>query len=1061
MADQSYSKEERILESLKFLDEINELLSEEFNLALFETVIDKVGKFFKASKIYYVKCFGINYWEVRVNWSKDKQILKPHISGNWENLISLYSYLSTGNYVTDDISDYSQELTKWKSYFGASNILLIPVIRDKKLAGIFVIQDVEKKFFYDDEILILKQIFCRLVHLLEISERIEFLRTTTNELRKEFDNFNQLYNLIPALIIQKSENLKYENVNENFLKFVGKRKFEVLGRTDFEFFPETIAQEISKGDLETLESETKSTRIHEIKIDNKKYYFIFHRLVFYETESKIKHLLTVAIDITEIFEEKIRSEIASKTKSEFLANMSHELRTPLNSIIGFTELLLQEELEPEHKEILSNIRQSSHSLLELINDILDLNKIEAGKLEFNPVPTNLSNLLDELRNLFRERFEAKNLKLEINLDDSVPEAILIDPLRLKQVLINLIGNAYKFTNQGKVSISVRNLSSSKKVGDTVHLEFSVTDTGIGIQKDKLNLIFEAFTQAEKDTAQKFGGTGLGLTISKKFVEMMGGKITVESEVGKGSTFSFVIPVEVVGVSEVKKEFVATEKIIGSSSPYAPLILIIEDDLETAKIIERHLKDREYKLLISQTAKDGFLNAKKYHPDLILLDIFLPDKSGWEVLKELKSDVLTKSIPVVICSIQKEIKKAFSLGAIDYLEKPVSVQKLQNLINSLKDKFSIKDKIVVIDDDINVLQRIEKILVKNGFEVECFDSPELALQKIKEKSTPALIILDLMMPGMDGFQFLTEIRKDEDLSSVPVVILTSKKLLDDEIKFLEERATGIFLKESFEENVFLGHLDKILQRVGEAKKSSTISSVKTKKPEEKPAIPPLHVLLVEDNLMNQKFMSHILKRLGATFEIAIDGKDAIEKVKQQKFDLILMDIQMPVMDGLEATRIIRNQLKLGDIPIIALTAHAMKGDREKCIAAGCNGYITKPIDQQKLVSEIMNVIKSSEPEYEDISPYFQGFSREEIIQLRSEYIASMKKEVEELDKKLSPKEFEAFKFFGHNIKGNGVAYGFPEISKFGAKIEEAAKNQDYPSLVTTFNEFKEYLSSIKI
>lgn len=1061
MAEQSYSKEERIIESLKFLDEINEILSEEFSQNIFQLVIDRVGKFFKVSKIYFVKCFGINYWEVRITWSKDKQLLKPYISGNWENLINLYSYLATGNYVTDDISDYSQELTNWKRYFGASNILLIPIIRDKKLTGIFVFQDVEKKFFYDEEILILKQIFSHLVHLLEINDKIEFLRTTTTELRREFEYFNQLYNLIPALIIQKSENLKYENVNENFLKFLGKKKFEVLGRTDFEFFPETIAQEISQADLEALETETKSTKIHEIKIDNKKYYFIFHRIVFYETESKLKHLLTHAIDITDIFEEKIRSEIASKTKSEFLANMSHELRTPLNSIIGFTELLLQEDLEAEHKEILSNIRQSSHSLLELINDILDLNKIEAGKLDFNPVPTSISSLLEELKKLFKERFESKNLRLEIIKDNSVPEGILIDPLRLKQILINLIGNAYKFTNQGKVTVAIRNLSSSKKVGDTIHLEFSVIDTGIGIPKDKLNLIFEAFTQAEKDIAQKFGGTGLGLTISKKFVEMMGGKITVESEIGKGSTFSFVIPVEVVGVTKIQEEAAVTEKIIGSTSPYAPLILIIEDDLEIAKLIERHLKNEEYKLLISQTAKDGFLNAKKYHPDLILLDIFLPDKSGWEILRELKSDVLTKSIPVVICSIQKEIDKVFSLGAVDYLEKPVSVQKLQNLINSLKEKFSIKDKIIVVDDDINVLQRVEKILVKNGFEVESFDDSELALKKIKERGTPALIILDLMMPKLDGFQFLTEIRKDDDLCSIPVVILTSKKLVDDEIKFLEERTSGVFLKESFDGKVFLSRLDKILQKVKEAKKSTTISSVKFKKVEEKPTIPPLHILLVEDNLMNQKFMSHILKRLGATFEIAIDGKEAIEKIKKQKFDLILMDIQMPVMDGLEATKIIRNQLNLKDIPIIALTAHAMKGDKEKCIEAGCNGYITKPIDQQKLVSEIMSVTKSTEPEYEDISPYFQGFSREEIIQLRTDYIESMKKEVDELDKKISPKEFEAFKFFGHNIKGNGVAYGFPEISKFGSSIEEAATNQDYPSLVTVFNELKDYLSNIKI
>ena len=1061
MAENSFSKDEKIIQTLGFLDEINELLSSEFDQSLFEKVIQRTGEFFKVSKIYYIKCFGINYWEVRHSWSKEKELFKSHISGNWENLVALYSYLSTGSVVTDDVADYSQEVTKWKSYFGAKNILIIPILSEKKLSALFVLQDVEKKFFYDFETIILKQIFSRLIHLNELNDKINFLRSTNSELRKEFENFNLIFNLIPALITQKSENLKYENVNDNFLKLLGRRKFEVLGRSDFEFFPETISQEITKADLETLENKLQSTQIHEIKIDEKKYFFIFYRIVFTEPEIRRRHLLTIAVDITEIFEEKIRSEIASKTKSEFLANISHELRTPLNSIIGFTELLLQENLSPEQKEILSNIRQSSYSLLELLNDILDLNKIEAGKIELNPVSVRISSLLDEVKNLFRERLESKNLTLEIIIDKSVPNAILIDPLRLKQVLINLIGNAYKFTTEGGITIRIRNLSATKEVGQNIFLEFSVEDTGIGIPQEKLNLIFEAFTQAEKDTAQKFGGTGLGLTISKKFVEMMNGSITVESEVGKGSTFKFVIPVEVVPSEIVEGEKVEPGKFFGSTSPFAPLILIIEDDLETARIIERHLAAKEFKLIISQTAKDGILNAQKYHPDLILLDIFLPDINGWEALRELKSNVITKAIPVVVCSIKREINKAYSLGAIEYLEKPINVKKLQNLLNSIKSKFSIGNKIFVIDDDVNTLRRVDQILTMAGYETDCFDNPEIALKKLKEKKIPALIILDLMMPQMDGFEVLTEIRKDDELESIPVIILTSKKLLHDEIKFLEERTSGIFFKESFDENTFLKRLDKILDKIKEAKSASTVSVVKLEKPAEKPTIPSLHILLVEDNLMNQKFMTHILKRLGSTFDIAADGKEAIEKVKQNKYDLILMDIQMPVMDGLEATRYIRNELKIKDMPIVALTAHAMKGDKEKCLAAGCNGYITKPIDQQKLVSEIMNVIKSTEPEYEEISPYFQGFSRDEVVQLRTDYIESMRKEVEELDKKLSPKEFDAFRFFGHNIKGNGVAYGFPEISKYGAKIEDAANEKDYPTLVTVFNEFKNYLENLKI
>lgn len=1059
MAENYSFDRERILNQLEFLNEINEKFLGEYSPDLFLEIFSHVGNFYKVKAIYFVKCFGINYWEIKTHWTAEKQIIKPHISGNWDNLINLYSYLSTGNEVTDDVAEYSAELTKWKSYFNASNILLIPYLVDKKLHAIFVIKDVEKKFFHKDEILILKQIFSSLMNNVDLHEKIDFLRNTNLELRREFESFNLIYNLIPVLIVQKSEKLRYENVNENFLNFVGKKRFEVIGSSDFEIFSEVTAQELAKLDLETIEKGTPSTIIQELKFNNKNYYFIFHRIVFTDPQNNFKHLLSVAVDITEIFEAKIRSEIASKTKSEFLANMSHELRTPLNSIIGFTELLLQDKLTSEQREILSDIRQSSYSLLELINDILDLNKIEAGKIELNPVPADINNILNEIKNLFKERFESKNLLFEIEISKNVPESVIVDPLRIKQILINLVGNAYKFTEKGKVKIIVTNLNVSKEVGEEIQLKFSVEDTGIGIPKDKLDLIFEAFTQAEKDTSQKFGGTGLGLTISKKFVELMGGKIFVESEVGKGSTFSFIIPVVVSEV--VEKLEVETDKFTAFKDKSALLVLVIEDDLETAKLFEKYLHSKDYKLLISQTAKDGLINAKKYHPDLILLDILLPDKSGWELLRELKTDVVTKSIPVIICSIQKDINRAFSLGAIDILEKPINVNKLQQVIQNLKISFDKTDRIVVVDDDVNILKRIDQILTSHNYNCECYNDPVIALSKLQDKKPPALLILDLMMPKMDGFQFLTEIRKNKKFSSVPVVILTSKKLLQDEIDFLKERTTEIFTKEGFQEKTFLDTLDSILERIKKAKITPEVLKVEIQKSIEKPTLPPLNVLLVEDNLMNQKFMSHILKRLGFSFDIAIDGRDAIEKVQKNKYDLILMDIQMPVMDGLEATRYIRNELKLKDIPIIALTAHAMKGDREKCIEAGCTGYITKPIDQQKLVSEIMNTIKTTEPKYEEISPYFQGFSREEIIQFRTDYIESMRKEVEELDKKLSPKEFEAFKFFGHNIKGNGVAYGFPEISKYGARLEEAAKNQDYPELVTVFNELKSYLASVKI
>lgn len=1064
MSEEYSSKEERIQKNLKFIDSLNEIFLEEYSPQIFERIIQELGNHFQVNKISFVKCFGINFWEVRYEWSSERKILKNYLSGNWEEFITLYSYLSTGSFVTDDIAEFSPELEKWKKYFRATNILILPYIFEKKLSAMFVFQDVKKKFFYEDEILLIKSIVYRLINLLELSEKIKFLQASNRELRNEVNDLSNLLNLVPAVIVQKNETLKYENVNDNFINLVGKKKFDIIGRTDAEIFPQEISDELFKYDLEAIESGKSSSTVHKFILDNREYYFAYHRIVFFDRNDETKHLLIVGINITEIFTAKIQSELASKTKSEFLANMSHELRTPLNSIIGFTELLLQEKLTEEQKEIVSNIRQSSYSLLELINDILDLNKIEAGKIEINPISVSISSLLHEIDNMFRARFQQKKLYFRIIIEDNVPEYIMVDPLRLKQVIINLVGNAIKFTNQGGVELRIENLSNTKFIGQTINLQFSVKDTGLGIPEKKLSLIFEAFTQAEKDTAQKFGGTGLGLTISKRLVELMGGEISVESKVGEGSLFKFVIPVEITRPTKEKEEIstIKIEEIIGAESPRAPLILIIEDDLEIAKLFEHHFKQKEFKMIISQSAADGLRNAIKYHPDLILLDIFLSDKSGWELLREIKSDVRLKSIPVIICSVERDLNKAYNLGAIDYLEKPVSVKKLEELVTNIKKSYVLNERIVCVDDDINTLNRLDKILTKYDLTTECFDDPEIALKKLIDSKPPSLIILDLMMPKIDGFQFLAEIRKRDDLTTVPVVILTSKKLIKEEIDFLKEKSSSIFFKDKFNENEFFQTLDQILETIQKGKSSIIFTERETKSVEiEKPAVPPLHILLVEDNLMNQKFMSHILKRLGATFEIASDGKDAIEKIKSNHYDLVLMDVQMPVMDGLEATKYIRQELKLIDLPIIALTAHAMKGDKEKCLAAGCNGYIPKPIDQQKLVTEIMNVIKKSEPSYDEISPYFQGFSREEIIQLRTDYINQLRKDIEELDKKLSPKEFESFRYFGHNIKGNGVAYGFPEISKFGEKIELASESQDYPSLVTVFNELKTFLNEIKI
>lgn len=1064
MTNKGITKEERLLSNLRFFDRIiNSLNNNDFDLDLFRNIIEEVGKFFKLQHIYLIKCRNINFWELRFEWFLDKKYSKLYLSGNWENYLALYSYLGTGNHVTQDESEVSTELENWKSQFNASNILLIPLLEDKKVKVIFGFGDVEKKFFYEDEILILKQIVNHLYNRLESFEATSILRNGNTELRAEVSELSSQLNLIPAMIIRKSASLRYENVNDDFIKYTGFRKFDVIGKTDKELYPIEVATKLLDKDREALENEIITTTYHQLTLREKEYYFAFHRIPYRDRNDNFKKLLVVAHDITELFSAKIQSELASKAKSEFLANMSHELRTPLNSIIGFTELLLQDKINDEQQDTLSNIKQSSYSLLDLINDILDLNKIEAGKFEINNVAFDVRAQIREITSLFKPRVLEKNLRFNTKVDDNVPEVIIGDPLRVRQILVNLIGNSLKFTREGEINLIVKNLDEENKIGKTVNLEYSVTDTGIGIPKDKLSEIFEAFAQAEKDTTVKFGGTGLGLTISKRLLELMGGEIFVSSEVGLGSKFWFRLPAEVSSLKKKAKEETKPLEldVLKLIRRRPSFVLIIEDDISTIKIFERYLKSKDYKLITSQSGKNAIELAHKFHPDLILLDVNLPEKSGWDILRNLKSDVVTKSIPVVVCTILQEKQKALNLGAVEYLEKPFDSSNLLEVLNRVQKSYYGKGRIVIVDDDELILKKVDSVLQKAEYTSECFNDSEIALRSIIDNPPPSLIILDLMMPKIDGFQFIDELRKRDDYTTVPIIVLTSKDLSEDEQKILRQNCDLLIQKDDFDAKLFIEQLDKILNNLRsksflaetEAEPSIQLGVIET--------IPKLHVLLVEDNLMNQKFMSHILKKIGATYQVAVDGKDCLEKIEAEKFDLVLMDIQMPVMDGIEATKHIRQKTKFKNLPIIALTAHAMKGDQERCLHAGCNGYITKPVDQQKLVGEIMSLVKTTEHKYEKINPYFQGFDKEEIIKFQTEYIDQLKIDIQNLDKKLSPREFETFKFFGHNIKGNGVAYGFPEISKIGAELEIAAKEQDYASLTTVFDKLKRYVDGINI
>ncbi len=629
----------------------------------------------------------------------------------------------------------------------------------------------------------------------------------------------------------------------------------------------------------------------------------------------------------------VQAEMANVAKSEFLANMSHEIRTPMNGILGFADLLLREPLSAEQRESAEMIMSSGHSLLRLINDILDLSKIEAGRMELERTPFQAARPLEEAVVMMEPRVREKGLDIRTEVGPDVPETLIGDPARIRQILLNLLGNAVKFTQEGWITVTVSRVGSSDDEKTCV-LQFSVSDTGIGIPKEKQELIFEAFRQADGSTTREYGGTGLGLTISKQFVELMGGTIGVRSEVGKGTEFRFTVPVQVLdeatsaapapGLTEEQKE-------------PKPMVLIVEDDEVCASLLKRMLEGHGYDVEHTMRGEDVVTKAELYRPSAVLLDLMLPDRDGWAVLRDLKETPSTETIPVIICSILQEEQKALALGAVGYIVKPPSerllLEKLGRLIGETP-----SPHVVIIDDEASVLRKVRGLLQRERYQVACFDNGPDALAYLEENRNVHLILLDLMMPEMDGFEVLGILRSRECGRDIPVLIFTGMELTPSDRERLNEKYQGLLHKtECTPEDLYL-EIARILEQQTQATRLSP------EKPRESARLARTKILLAEDTVINQRLVVRMLEKRGYSVVVAENGKQVLEAMEREPFDLVLMDVQMPEMDGFEATMAIREEERdTGEhIPIIAMTAHAMKGDRERCLEAGMDDYLSKPI-----------------------------------------------------------------------------------------------------------------------
>jgi CheY-like chemotaxis protein len=698
--------------------------------------------------------------------------------------------------------------------------------------------------------------------------------------------------------------------------------------------------------------------------------------------------IRVKNDELEVAREAIRIkaeelEMTSRYKSEFLANMSHELRTPLNSILILANLLSENKektLTDKQAEYARVINKSGSDLLSLINDILDLSKIESRKLELEVTRFEFQEVGYDIESLFRELAISKKINFSVNIGEGLPQYFVSDKTRLEQVIKNLLSNAFKFTPaEGSISLNI--FKDPRKfeyrhealINSDTNICFEVKDTGIGIPKDKQQLIFEAFQQADGSTNRKYGGTGLGLSISRELSNILGGEIHVESVPSKGSTFSLVLAHGFLKVTEDGEE--APTETVKRPQPeqrpvektsiqqptanenHAPaesarknkLILIIEDDMDFANILLDEATEKGFRGIIADQGDTGLKMAKKYNPDAIILDIGLPMMDGWEVLKKLKADDALKNIPVHIMTGSDNEKLGKELGAVAFLKKPVSNEQLSTVFVKIKNESRQPLKKILIVEDNAIQNNSVKMLLENN-ELSCVQAltGSDAIRHLGEEKFD-LVVLDLSLPDISGFDLLKQIRSNPDWLNIPVIVYTGKELSPKENKILEEFSNAVVVKTTKSPDRLLDETTLFLKRL----EKGTLNKIETTEPEVTlgdELLKGKKVLMVDDDMRNIFALSRFLEKYDFNIVVANDGMEALEKLKDNKdTDIVLMDIMMPEMDGYEATRKIREQKAFAKLPIIALTAKAMKGDREKCIEAGASDYATKPIDTNKLIS----------------------------------------------------------------------------------------------------------------
>ena len=611
---------------------------------------------------------------------------------------------------------------------------------------------------------------------------------------------------------------------------------------------------------------------------------------------------------------------------QIIADIASELRTPTNSIMGFASLLSEDNLTASQSEYVNTLKDNSYSLLAILNDLIELAKIDAGSCKEVLTSVNIKNYIEEIVKPFSDKNTNQKVEFLVNIDKEVPSTVKFDSQKIKYALIAALTHSARQTDKGKISLMV-------SIGLSQKLNFKISDTSPGITTAKLKDIYKPFIVADIGDPRIGSATGLSLILCKRYMEAIGGEFDITSSVGKGTTYNFSVPV--LALSDIEAGISSLPK----ASPKKNRVLVVEDDYATSKLLSNYLNKWGYEPIIVNSAEQAMKAVDKEVFLAVLMDIVLPDSNGFELLKSIHEHQNAKNTPVVVCSVEAEQQKAFLMGAVEYFVKPIKYKYLVEVLTSYRLK---KDSnILIVDDDVPTLNLIKEAIEQAGYNAIA-ESHSSKVNDMIENMNLDLAIIDLDMPEINGYDLIKQIKSKPAFTHLPIIIYTGKENYKDDLKKIDGMFTDLLEKSSSNIEDLSETINKMINLYD---KPSTPEEVEQSEDAVK-------ILLAEDYKHSQIIVTRLLKKNNYESIVVVEnGAEALEQVRRQKFDLILMDMQMPVMNGFEATERIRKLPEYKDTPIIALTAFAMKGDREKCIDAGATDYIPKPIDSHEFIEKV--------------------------------------------------------------------------------------------------------------